>query len=250
MSKIAVISDIHGNLDALEAVVSDIKRRGVDIIINLGDNASGPLWPHETIQFLMEHNWINILGNCDREIISPRTNKLGLSDKYAFEQLNDIEKDWLKSLPATKLLKDDIFVCHGTPNSDLICLLETIENGRARLSTQKEIIEKLNGIKSSIILCGHSHIPRVVKVHDNILIINPGSVGLPSFTDDTPEPHVRETGSPDARYAMVEYINKMWYVNLITVPYDYKKAVRQAKKNNRLEWEMALQTGFMERLSF
>ncbi len=250
MNKIAVISDIHGNLVALEAAVHDIKRRGADIIINLGDNASGPLWPHETIQYLMGQNWTQISGNCDREIVCSEPDNLGLSDKYAFQQLNDIEKDWLKSLPPTELFEDDIFVCHGTPHSDLICLLETIENGRARLSSQAEIMGKLNGTRSSIILCGHSHIPRVVRVQENILIINPGSIGLPSFTDNMPEPHVKETGSPDAKYAMIECIDKKWLVDLITVPYDYEKAVQQAKKNNRLEWELALRTGFMERLSF
>ena len=250
MNKIAVISDIHGNLAALEAVAADIKRRGVDMIINLGDNASGPLWPQDTIQYLMEQNWLQISGNCDREIAVSEPDNLGLSDKYAFEHLNDIERNWLKSLPAADLIEDEIFLCHGTPHSDLICLLETIENGRAGLSTKTEIIEKLNGTKSNVILCGHSHIPRAVKIHDNILIVNPGSVGLPSFTDDMPEPHIKETGSPDARYAVIECIDKKWLVDLISIPYDYKKAVQQAKKNNRLEWETALQSGFMEGYSF
>jgi len=53
--RIAVVSDIHGNLPALEAVVCDFTRRGVDAVVNLGDNVSGPLLPLETAQFLMEH---------------------------------------------------------------------------------------------------------------------------------------------------------------------------------------------------
>ena len=51
--RIALVSDIHGNLPALEAVVADIRRRGADLIANLGDSISGPLWPLETAQFLM-----------------------------------------------------------------------------------------------------------------------------------------------------------------------------------------------------
>lgn len=250
MNKTAVISDIHGNIEALEAVTADIKRKGVDTVINLGDNASGPLWPQETIQYLMKQNWIQIAGNCDREITVSNPDGLGLSDKYACQHLNDIEKEWLKSLPAVKVYKDEILICHGTPQSDLINLLETIENGVDRLSTQSEILQKLNGTKSNVILCGHSHIPRAVKVDENILIVNPGSVGLPAFTDDKPEPHVMVTGSPDARYAIIEYADNKWIVDLISVPYDNKKAVQQAKKNNRLEWEISLMTGFMDRLSF
>ena len=173
-----------------------------------------------------------------------------MSDKYACLHLNDNEKEWLKSLPAKEVYKDEILICHGTPNSDLINLLETIENGIDRLSTQQEILEKLNGVKSNVILCGHSHIPRSIKVDENILIVNPGSVGLPAFTDDKPEPHVMVTGSPDARYAIIEKIDNKWFVDLISVPYDNKKAVKQAKKNNRLEWEISLSTGFMDIRNF
>ena len=53
MPKLALLSDIHGNLPALQQVVADLQRRGVERVYNLGDGISGPLWPAETAQFLM-----------------------------------------------------------------------------------------------------------------------------------------------------------------------------------------------------
>ncbi|MBI2333999.1 MAG: metallophosphoesterase, partial [Chloroflexi bacterium] len=80
-----------------------------------------------------------------------------------------------------------------------------------------------------------------------VLIINPGSVGLPAYEDETPEHHVMETGSHHARYAILEYKNDDWQVELITVAYDHQQAAKQARKNGRPDWEYALQTGFMPR---
>lgn len=61
MSKIAIISDIHGNLLALEEVADDIQRRNVELIVNLGDHVSGPLWPMEAVDYLKhpgcKHRW-------------------------------------------------------------------------------------------------------------------------------------------------------------------------------------------------
>ena len=56
MQKIAILSDIHGNIPALEKVVDDINARRVDCVFNLGDHVSGPLWPKETIQYLMKQD--------------------------------------------------------------------------------------------------------------------------------------------------------------------------------------------------
>ena len=66
--RIALVSDVHGNLLALEAVAADIKRRGADLVVNIGDSLSGPLRPLETAQFLMAQDWINLAGNHERQI--------------------------------------------------------------------------------------------------------------------------------------------------------------------------------------
>ena len=64
---IAVIADIYGNLLALEAVLADLKSRGVDLIVYLGDCASGPLWPRETMQRLARLGALTVRGNHDRQ---------------------------------------------------------------------------------------------------------------------------------------------------------------------------------------
>jgi len=243
MQKIAVLADIHGHLPALEKVMGDMKTRGVDCIVNLGDHLSGPLWPKETIEYLMKQDWLQIKGNHERQLTEQDPKNHGASDGYAFQRLSHTELDWLKSLPVSVELENFLLI-HGAPGSDSTYLLETVEHGRARLATQDEIIERLGRTKSRIILCGHTHIPRVVEVAEN-LIVNPGSVGLPAYDDVSPEYHVMETGSPHARYAIMEYKNGHWQAELMAITYDHQKAAEQARKNGRPDWEIGILTGFM-----
>ena len=245
MKKIAVVSDIHGNIVALESVVEDINSRQVDCVINLGDHVSGPLWPKETIQTLMKQDWIQIKGNHDRQLVMQNSAEHGLSDAYAFTQLSNIELDWLGALPASMEFQEKFLLCHGAPSCDTIYLLETVDHGRAMLATPKEIRGRIGKISPSIILCGHTHIPRVVKLPGQ-LIVNPGSVGLQAYDDEIPEYHIIETGSPHARYAILEYQDGNWNVDLIAVRYDHQKAADQARKNNRPDWVIGLKTGRMK----
>src|SRR5690606_18348630 len=70
MTRIAVLSDIHGNLPALEAVVADAEARGCTAFANLGDILSGPLWPFETAEYLMARQWPTIAGNHERQVLT------------------------------------------------------------------------------------------------------------------------------------------------------------------------------------
>lgn len=247
MKKTAILSDIHGNIIALEKVVEDLERRQVDRVVNLGDHVSGPLWPQETIRFLKAQNWLQILGNHDRKLITQDQKDHGLSDSYAFQRFNKDDLDWLRSLPASLDIQKEFLLIHGTPSSDTTYLLETIERGRTRLATQDEIANRLGEKKFPIILCGHTHIPRVVELFSNTLIVNPGSVGLPAYEDDFPEYHVVETGSHFARYSILENIHGSWQVEMITLSYDYQKAAAQASKNGRHDWDIGLRTGYIKK---
>jgi predicted phosphodiesterase len=86
--RIAAIADIHGNVAALEAVLADIRTRMVDQTINLGDIASGPLWPRETMQLLAQHPMPTVRGNHDRTIAGHDRDRMGPSDHYAFGELD------------------------------------------------------------------------------------------------------------------------------------------------------------------
>ena len=238
--RIAVVSDIHGNLPALLAVVADFRRRGVDQVVNLGDSLSGPLLPKETAQYLMaQPDWVHLAGNHERQILALNEHS-GASDTYAHAQLTGTELAWMASLPHSRALGDGVWLCHGTPTSDITYFLQTLDQP----ATAAEIAERLGTVRAPLVLCGHSHVPRSVRSGTS-LIVNPGSVGHPAFDSDYPVPHRVESGSPDARYALVEQQGDTWSASLVSVPYDHSAMVQHAKQRNRPDWECALRTGYM-----
>ncbi len=246
MQKIAILSDIHGNIAALEHVTADIRARGVDCVFNLGDHVSGPLWAKETVQFLMQQDWVHVRGNHERQLTIEDPKTHGLSDAYAYQQLSAAELDWLRNLPASVAVGDEFVLFHGAPAADTTYLLETVEHGRVRLATRAEIAARLGETRAPVLLCGHTHVPRIVQGDDNVLIVNPGSVGLQAFDDNSPQYHVVENGSPHARYAILARSAHGWRAEIIAVAYDHQKAAAQSRKNGRLDWEAALLSGFMQ----
>ena len=231
-------------MGALEKVAADIAARQVEAVFNLGDILSGPLYPKETLEFLKEQNWTHIAGNHDRLMVTELPERQGLSNRYALGCLCAQDLDWLRNCPSTSLVEERLFIFHGTPANDTEYLLETVESGHARLATPAEIAQRLAGTVYPLMLCGHTHVPRVVELPGNILVVNPGSVGLQAYDDAIPEPHVMETGSPHARYAVLEEKEGRWQVDLIAVAYDHEQAARQARQNGRRDWEVALRTGY------
>jgi len=243
--RVALVADIHGNLAALEAVAADIRRRGVDRVLNLGDNLSGPLLPRETALFLMGEDWISLAGNHERQLLTQGPGERCASDEYAYSQLTSSEIKWLRTLPARTRLSPGIFACHGTPASDAEYFLETIERRRVRPADRAEIGTRLGDERSFLVVCGHSHIPRAVRTARGQLIVNPGSVGLPAYEDAAPVPHIVETGTPDARYAIVEKSKDGWIVSVFSVPYDFKSMAKLARLRHRPDWERALLSGYV-----
>src|SRR5690606_6172570 len=121
---------------------------------------------------------------------------------FARERLDQTALRWLRELP-TELRGDGWLAMHASPRSDEEYVLENVVAGKTVLASRAEITTRLIGADASLVLTGHTHIPRVVRLDDGRLVVNPGSVGLPAYEDDAPFPHVVETGSPDARYAIV-----------------------------------------------
>jgi len=242
--RIAVVSDIHGNLPALQAVVADFTRRGVDAVVNLGDSLSGPLLPRQTAQFLMAQDWTHLAGNHERQILDT-TVPQGASDAFARAELGAAELAWLATLGPRAPFDEDVLLCHGTPHSDLHYLLETVEVGGVRVATPQEIDARLGGETAALIVCGHSHIPRSVRSSHGQLLVNPGSVGLPGFQVEQPLPHCMQNASPDARYAIVERRDGRWSAALLTVPYEHAAMARLAGQRGRAQWQRALATGYV-----
>src|SRR5712691_1700861 len=243
--RIAILSDIHGNLSALRTVVDDIARRGVDAIVNLGDSLSGPLQPLETAEYLIAQPWVHLAGNHERQLLDFSPERRGPSDRYAHSQLNGAVFEWMAKLKPALRFSDEIFLCHGTPRSDIEYFLDTIEGPRVRAATQEEVEERLGTITADVVVCGHTHIPRIVRSRRGQLLVNPGSVGLPAYEDDHPHYHLVENGSPDSRYAIVERHDGTWSAQLLAVPYDHAAAAGLAKSRGREDWVRALVHGYV-----
>ncbi|MFC0205818.1 metallophosphoesterase family protein [Novosphingobium soli] len=241
--KIAVLSDIHGNLAALDAVLADAAARAVDRIVNLGDIVSGPLFPRETADRLMPLALPTIRGNHERQLTEQAPESMGASDRYAAGCLRADQRAWIAALPETLQLSDEVLLVHGTPDSDLAYFLETVTEAGLRPATMDEVEHRAAGAKAKVILCGHTHVARVVRLDDGRLIVNPGSVGLPAYADERPYPHAVESGSPHARYAVVSGADGHWSADLLKVEYDWEQAARNAENRGREDWARALRTG-------
>lgn len=245
-AKIAILSDIHGNLPALEAVMAVLRDRSPDLVVNLGDSVSGPLFPRETAALLMQQDWLHLAGNHERQLLAAAPGAMTASDQFARSQLTEAQLGWLGQLEPAIALSESIFFCHGTPHSDHAYLLETVESGQTRLASADEIRTRLGHVQHKLVGCGHSHVPRSVRTGAGQWLINPGSVGLPAYSDDAPAHHKVEQGSPDARFAWLHRTGEGgWHVSLECVPYDHLAASRQAMAQQRPDWAHALLTGYV-----
>lgn len=243
--RIAVVADIHGNVRALRAVMDDLKQVAPDTVVNLGDCVSGPLEAAETADVLISLAWVTIRGNHDRHLLDRPVEQMGSSDKAAAGELKNHHSAWLSTLDATVEL-EDLLLCHGTPDNDSVYLNETVEpDGRVRLATQGELSRRLDGASARVILCGHSHMARLMSLDDGRLIVNPGSVGLPAYTDGGPVKHSMEMGAPHARYAVLERrkASEPWQVSFRVVPYDWNGAAARATSKGREDWAHWIRTG-------
>lgn len=178
--RVAAISDIHGNLPALRAVIDEVRRESVDLVACCGDIASGPL-PGETIDFLREVGLPveAVRGNADRGAVDgfdgrsdPATTHE--DDVWTGTQLNRSQRDYLAGLPLTRTVEIDglgtVLLCHGTPRRDDEIVLETSREERLR--------EALSGVAADVVVCGNTHMPfdREAGRHR---LVNAGSVGMP-----------------------------------------------------------------------
>lgn len=243
---IAVFSDIHGNLPALEACHADALARGCTRFLNLGDIVSGPLWPRETADWLMARDWPTISGNHERQLLSHDPKEMGQSDAHALAELDKRHLDWLRDLPPVLQWRADLFLCHGNPADDIHYLMHRVEPDRIRDAHEGELCVMIADFGSHAIGCGHSHLPRHVVLGDGRQLFNPGSVGLPAYAWDYPHVHRMELGNTQARYAVVSGEGAEIAVELVAVDYDHELAAAQAERNGRMDWAVPLRTGFVD----
>ena len=169
---LGVLYDIHGNLDALEAVLVDADAVGVDRWLLGGDYGTPSPHPHETLARLRElpnATWIR--GNGERWLLDPPEDRPEVMETYERfrDQTSDDDAQWLFSLPAAAEL-DGVLYVHGSPLSDDESFAPEPQDGEERL---------LAGIRDRTIVFGHSHLQfrRAGPVGTDL--VNPGSVGMP-----------------------------------------------------------------------
>ena len=240
---IAILSDVHGNTWALDAVLADIQRRGLSTILNLGDSVYGSLDPTGAATRLMTHCALSISGNQDRIVHTPDAATRQSSDfHFVTSRLSAAQIDWLAGLPNCAQF-GAIFCCHGTPTSDETYLLEEVSPHGVALRDSELVLQAIGKIDSEVIVCGHSHVARTVWLPNGQLVVNPGSVGIPAYDHDQPFLHVMESGSPHARYAILSKNEYGWQVEQIAVPYDWHTAATVARQHGRPDRASWIETG-------
>jgi putative phosphoesterase len=241
---LAVLSDIHGNRWALEAVLEDLARSPADVTVNLGDSVWGPLDPAGTADLLMPIAMRSVRGNTDRDLLSKPSDSPSSTEQHSRAALTDERRAWLDRHEAPFIV-DAVLACHGTPKSDVVTLLEDVtETGvHRRNGEQIGVLLASQPSEVALVLCGHSHVPAIVQAANGPLVVNPGSIGLPAYRADVPHPHRMESGSPHARYAVVRRVGEGWRVELRSVVYDWEAAAMRAREVGRTDWAYALRTG-------
>src|SRR5215469_8290578 len=175
--KFAAIADVHGNCPALEAVLADIAALGITEVVNLGDHVRGPLEAARTADLLIERGFPSVRGDQDRRLVELWT--VGTSARSDFRQLKREHFTWMATMPPTLVYREEVFLCHASPKDDSAFWLDYVtSDGGIRASPIEAIEPEADGINARVILCGHTHIPRVVRLRDGRLIVNPGSVGF------------------------------------------------------------------------
>ncbi|MDK2946107.1 MAG: hypothetical protein PWQ85_879 [Geotoga sp.] len=225
MKKIAFISDIHSNLEALESVLDDIRKEKVDEIYCLGDLVGYGPNPNEVIEIIRNENIISVMGNYD-DAVGYEKSSCGCSYNpgretevgdesllWTIKNTSDENKEFLKNLPKKLSLEIEgvkILLVHGSP---LNYLLEYVkpETDAERL----EIIAK--SVEEDIIVNGHTHLMMAKHLYGKT-ILNPGSVGR---TKD---------GKTGATYIILEIDRGVFSYKFKFVEYNVKKTVEKIVK--------------------
>lgn len=246
MTTIAAFSDLHGNTPALSAFLSAIDEVRPDIIVNLGDIASGGVDPRGTMDLLRTRpEIVTIRGNHERQLTTFPLDRLSKSDGLAYETLPAADREWLGGLPERAEIAPGVLAFHAAPHDDLCYLLQTVDESGLREATDDEVVSRLgpDAGRYAVYLCGHTHLQRTRRLPDGSTVVNPGSLGWPAFDDDHPFPHKVEAGTPHARYVILRSTPAGWDITQCAIDYDIDSAAGFAERNERDDVVRALRTG-------
>ncbi|CAM3190959.1 metallophosphoesterase family protein [Deinococcus saxicola] len=228
--RVAVISDVHGNAFALEAVLADIRAAPPDLIINLGDQIEGSADPARAAALQAELGAIEVRGN-NEEKLWPGGRRAKISKEigaWLATQMDAAALARLAALPLTAHALDGrLFACHGTPQSAWDMLLWHWEDepergpgaGYYRARDPRELRAIIEPLNAEVVLCGHTHRAGATRVGDT-LVVNSGSV-----SDQV-------DGDPRARWTLLEERGGHWTADFRAVTYDIEAAVRWSQTHS------------------
>jgi putative phosphoesterase len=175
--RIAVLADIHGNVLALEAALAHLAARKHDLIVDLGDCASGPLWPRETLERLERVGAKTVRGNHDRWLFEGALRDL--PGAVQIDDLQDTSLVFLKSLPLTQPLdtvSGRLLLCHGMGANDMQGV--TPDDYGYALQVKDELHDLRRAGEFRFVVAGHTH-QRMVRRFENLTVINAGTLYRP-----------------------------------------------------------------------
>lgn len=244
----AVISDIHGNINAFRAVLEDAKSRCIDSYIFLGDYITSLSYPDEVVSAIrkIQHKHV-VRGNSEEYVSNLEKNPQSTwndiqfySLYWSYRALTKDNRDYVKRLPAHKKITDeyvDIFAFHkcghyfGNTILDMIdsryfkenighyTPSKYIEIIKQELRDDKKLKDRLAQLPDGVYAYGHNHIQMHIEI-DNKLILNPGSCGVPL---DYPN---------GAAYSILEITDNGWHVEELRIPYDLEETIKQFRQSD------------------
>lgn len=242
--KIAIISDIHGNLEALKATLKDIEKRNVDRIICLGDTIAKGIHPKECLDLIKENCEIVLQGNCDahfsmeHEHIDKMSEQEQKRIKWNQSLINKEDREYLLKLPFCYefyMSGSLVRLFHATPtvNNKAILNVDSIETKYQMFLPSKNTVSQM---KADVVIYGHIHHPYMDKIYNKTLI-NVGSVGnsFDVIRNKNKDSNVLETTKSNYLIIEGEYNSKEYNSDIafqfVKVPYDIERELKGENLN-------------------
>lgn len=238
MFTVAVLADIHGNLDALDAILADLAVQQYDSVVLAGDLLTGGPQPVETLQRIRDLRAPTILGNADREVTKTQSS-LPIA-RWTREQIGEEGVAYLRELPLAHRItppdgrspEDDLLVVHATPTSvDPIIILEphpiATDSFHHATTPEAEIVSLLGAARANLIVYGHINYASS-GVAGGQRLASIGAVGSPS------------DGDQRAAYALISWDGCLWLVSHRRVPYAYERTAQAIEQSGQpVAWRYA-----------